>query len=79
MLTCPGLNLVQPIFSCMSAPKNLHVNLSLITAGHQDLSQHVKASFSQSEDVFYKSHITIHDVINFDITTTSRDFQLQIM
>ena len=28
MLTCPVLNLFQSIFSCLSALKNLHVNLS---------------------------------------------------
>ena len=26
---------------------------------HQDLSQHMKASFSQSEEVFSRSHITM--------------------
>ena len=30
----------------------------LITVCHQDLSQPVQASFSQSEEVFYRSHIT---------------------
>ena len=33
--------------------------LWLITVCHQDLSQPVQASFSQSEEVFYRSHITI--------------------
>ena len=64
MLTCPELNLVQSIFSCLSALKNPDVYLSWakfsssLLIGHQDLSQPVKANFSQSEEVFYRSHIT---------------------
>ena len=50
----PGLDLVQSIFSY----KNVTCP-ELITVLHQDLSQPVQASFSQSEEVLYRSHITI--------------------
>ena len=39
--TCPGLNLTQSIFSCLSALKNLCLGLNV---RHSDLSQPVKAS-----------------------------------
>ena len=32
--------------------------IHFITGRHQDLSQPVKASFSQKEDVLYRSHLT---------------------
>ena len=32
---------------------------------HQDLSEQMKASFSQSEEVFSKSHITIRIVLSY--------------
>ena len=56
----PGLHLVQSIFSSLSALTKLMLTcLSLITVWHHDLSQPVQASFSQSEEVYYRSHITI--------------------
>ena len=54
MSTCPGLNLVQFIFSCLAVLTNPDVYLSLATGNHQDLSQPMKTTFSQSEEVFYR-------------------------
>ena len=56
----PGLDLVQSIFSSLSRLTTLLLTcLKLITVWHHDLSQPVQASFSLSEEVFYRSHITI--------------------
>ena len=57
--TYPGLNLVLSIFNCLSALKNPDVDLPWAKFSSSDLAQSVKASFSQSEEVFYRSHITI--------------------
>ena len=53
------------IFSSQSAWKNVmstcksqFLFLAVSQQRHQDLSQHVKASFSQSEEVFSRSRIT---------------------
>ena len=55
-----GLDLVQSIFSSLSAlTLTMLTCRELITAGHQDLSHPVQASFSQSGEVFYSSNITI--------------------
>ena len=64
MITCSGLNLARSIFSCLTAVKKLNVNLSWakfssLVVNIKDLEQPVKASFSQSEEVFYRSHLTM--------------------
>ena len=59
MSTCPGLNLVQSIFSCVATLTNPDVYLSLAKfSSGVTSSQLVKAGFSQSEQVIYRSHKT---------------------
>ena len=62
--TCPGLNFVQSIFSCVSTLTNPDVELSW--AKFSSSLVPVNASVSQSEEVFYRSNITI----NNESTTT---------
>ena len=38
-----------------------------LNLAHQYLSQPVKASFSQSEEVFYRRHITISNDVHYNI------------
>ena len=57
--TCPGLNLVQYLVQFILAVKlsaltNPYVDLQLIIDRHQDVSQTLKASFSQSEEAFLR-------------------------
>ena len=56
----PGLDLVQSIFSSLSALTTNVTCPELITVSHHNLSQPVESGFSQSEEVFYRSRITTH-------------------
>ena len=47
------------VVSTYQGPKILF--LAVRQHGHQDLSEHMKASFSQSEEVFSKGHMTIYN------------------
>ena len=59
ILTCPEVNSVQSIFSCQSALKNPNVYLFVANFSSSLLDTKICHNFSQSDEVFYRRHITI--------------------